>query len=125
MFAEELLAQDFGAFPDLVRAHAGERPDHPALIEGDATLTYSELAALMDRIAFALQRDGAGEAVAICARTSISYAAAFCGILAAGAAVAPLAPSSTAASLAMMIEDCAAIILFLDRETGEALEGVS
>src|SRR5271166_6023252 len=91
MSAEELLAQDFGAFPDLVRAHAGERPDHPALIEGDATLTYSELAARMDRIAFALQRDGvgAGEAVTICARTSISYAAAFCGILAAGAAVAP------------------------------------
>src|SRR5208282_5802323 len=126
MSAEELLAQDFGAFPDLVRAHAGERPDHPALTEGDATLTYSELAALMDRIAFALQRDGvsAGEAVAICARTSISYAAAFCGILAAGAAVAPLAPSSTAASLAMMIKDCGAKILFLDREIGRALEGL-
>jgi long-chain acyl-CoA synthetase len=127
MSAEALLAQDFGVFPDLIRAHARERPDHPALIEGDATLTYSGLAALMDQIAFALQRDGvsAGEAVAICARTSISYAAAFCGILAAGAAVAPLAPSSTAASLAMMIEDCAAKVLFLDRKMGEALEGVS
>ncbi len=126
MSVEELLAQDFGAFPDLIRAHAHERPDHAALIEGGATLTYRELAVLMDRIAFALQRDGvgAGEAVAICARASIPYAAAFCGILAAGAAVAPLAPSSTAASLAMMIEDCAAKVLFLDRETGEALEGV-
>jgi long-chain acyl-CoA synthetase len=126
MSVEELLAQDFGAFPDLIRAHAQERPDHAALIEGDATLTYRELAALMDRIAFALQRDGvgAGEAVAICARASIPYAAAFCGILAAGAAVAPLAPSSTAASLLMMIEDCAAKVLFLDRETGEALQGV-
>ncbi len=127
MSAEELLTQDFGVFPHLIRAHARERPDHPALIERDATLTYSGLAALMDQIAFALQREGvsAGEAVAICARTSISYAAAFCGILAAGAAVAPLAPSSTAASLAMMIDDCAAKVLFLDREMGEALEGVS
>ena len=127
MSAEELLAQDFGAFPDLIRAHARERPDHAALIEGDAILTYRELAALMDRIAFALQRDGvsAGEAVAICARASIPYSAVFCGVLAAGAAVAPLAPSSTAAGLAMMIEDCSAKILFLDRETGEALEGVS
>ncbi len=80
----------------------------------------------MDRIAFALQRDGvgAGEAVAICARASIPYAAVFCGVLAAGAAVAPLAPSSTAAALAMMIKDCSAKILFLDRETGEALESV-
>lgn len=126
MSVEELLAKDFGAFPDLIRAHARERPEHPALIEGDATLTYGELAALMDRIAFALQRDGvgAGEAVAICARASIPYAAAFCGILAAGAAVAPLAPSSTTASLTMMIEDCGAKILFLDRETGQALEGI-
>jgi long-chain acyl-CoA synthetase len=122
---EQLLAQEFGAFPDLIRAHARERPDHPALIEGEAILTYRELAALMDRIAFALQRDevGPGEAVAICARASIPYAAVFCGVLAAGAAVAPLAPSSTAASLARMIEDCAAKVLFLDRETGEALEG--
>src|SRR3984885_5697562 len=127
MSAEELLAQDFGAFPDLIRAHARERPDHAALIEGDAILTYRELAALMDRIAFALQRDGvsAGEAVAICARASIPYAAAFCGVLAAGAVVSPLAPSSTAAGLVMMIEDCSAKILFLDRETGEALETVS
>ena len=127
MSVEELLAQDFGSFPDLIRAHARDRPDHPALIEGDATLTYRELSALMDRIAFALQRDGvgAGEAVAICARASIPHAAAFCGVLAAGAAVAPLAPSSTAASLAMMIEDCAAKILFLDRETAEALKGAT
>ena len=46
----------------------------------------------MDRIAFALQRDGvsAGEAVAICARASIPYSAAFCGVLAAGAVVARL-----------------------------------
>jgi long-chain acyl-CoA synthetase len=124
MSAAELLAQEFGAFPDLIRAHARERPEHLALIEGDATLTYRELAALMDRIAFALQRDGAGEAVAICAQASIAYATAFCGILAAGAAVAPLAPSSTAASLGMMIEDCGAKILFLDRETGESLKGV-
>jgi long-chain acyl-CoA synthetase len=127
MSAEELLAQDFGAFPDLIRAHARERPDHAALIEGDAILTYRELAALMDRIAFSLQRDGVspGEAVAICARASVPYAAVFCGVLAAGAVVAPLSPSSTAAGLVMMIEDCSAKILFLDRETGEALEGVS
>jgi long-chain acyl-CoA synthetase len=126
MSAEELLAQDFGAFPDLIRAHARERPDHAALIEGDAILTYRELAALMDRIAFSLQRDGVipGDSVAICARTSIPYAAAFCGVLAAGAAVAPLAPSSTAGSLAMMIEDCHAKIFFLDQEAGQALKSV-
>jgi long-chain acyl-CoA synthetase len=125
MTAEELLASDFAALPDVIRAHARERADHPALIDGDEAITYGGLAALMDRIAFALQRDGvgAGEAVAICARTSIPYAAAFFGILAAGAAVALLAPSSTPASLAMMLKDSGAKLFLLDRETAEALKG--
>src|SRR5271165_1225141 len=104
MSVEDLLSCGFATLPDLVRAQAQERPNHLALVEGDATLTYRALAALMDRTAFALQRDGvgSGDAVAICARNSVPYAAAFCGILAAGAAVALLSPSSTAASLVMM-----------------------
>jgi acyl-CoA synthetase (AMP-forming)/AMP-acid ligase II len=124
MTAEGLLAGDFGNLPDLIRAYAAERPDHPSLIEGDQTLTYRGLAALMDRVAVALQREGvgAGDAVAICARTSINYGAAFCGILAAGAAVAPLAPSSTPASLMMMLKDSDARVFLLDRETAEILK---
>ncbi len=124
MSAEALFAREFGTLPELIRAHAAERPDHPALIEGDETLTYGGLAALMDRIAFALERDGvrSGDAVAIWAKTSINYVAAFCGVLAAGAAVAPLAPSSTAASLMMMLKDSDAGVFLLDRETAEALK---
>ena len=124
MSAEELLASDFAALPDLIRAHGSERPRHLALIEGDTELDYAGLAALMDRIVFALQRDGVrgGDAVAICARNSIAYAAAFCGILAAGAAVALLAPSSTPASLMMMLEDSGAKVFLLDGETGRALK---
>ena len=73
MPAETLLSGAFGALADLIRAHAAERPDHPALVEGSEKLTYGSLAALMDRIAVALQRDGVrgGDVVAICARTSI------------------------------------------------------
>ena len=126
MSAEERLRTNFETLPNLIRAHATERPNHPALIEGEKTLSYAALAALMDRIAFALQRDGVrnGDAAAICAPTSMQYGAAFCGILAAGAVVAPLAPSSTAASLMMMLKDSGAKVFFLDRETAEALEGV-
>ncbi len=125
MSAEQLLASNFAALPDLIRAHAAERPNQPALVEGDATLTYGGLAALMDRVSAALQRDGvgSGDAVAICVRTSLNYAAAFCGILAAGAAVAPLAPSSTPASLVMMLKDSGARLFLLDRETAELLKG--
>ncbi len=123
MTAEELLARDFGALPDLIRAYARERPDHPALIEGDETLTYGALGALMDRIAFALQRDGvgSGDVVAICVCASVRYGAAFLGALAAGAAVALLSPSSTPASLMLMLADSGAKAVFIDAETGEAL----
>jgi long-chain acyl-CoA synthetase len=125
--AEALLASPFAALPDIIRAHAAEHPDQLALVEGGEALTYGRLAALMDRIAFALQRDGAraGEAVAICARTSINYAAAFCGVLAAGAAVAPLAQSSTPTSLMMMLKDSGARVFMLDRETAKLLQGTS
>ena len=118
MTAEELFALDFCALPDLIRAHARERPDHPALIEGDETLTYGALALLIDRFAFALQRDGvaAGDAIAICARASIDYVAVFLGALRAGVAVAPLAPSSTPASLCRMLADCGAQAVLHRRE---------
>ncbi len=125
MTAEELLARDFGALPDLIRAYARERPDHPALIEGDETLTYGALAALMDRIAFALQRDGVanGDVVAICAQSLGPLCGSFLGGLAAGAAVALLAPSSSPASLMRMLKDSGAKAFFVDRETADALNG--
>ena len=64
MSADALLASSFAALPDIIRAHTGERPDHPALLEGGETLTFGRLTALMDRIAFASEHDGvrAGEA---------------------------------------------------------------
>jgi long-chain acyl-CoA synthetase len=125
MTPESLLASPFASLPDIIRAHASQRPDSHAVLEDDQSLTYRELAALMDRIAVALQREdvGRGDAVAICAKTSINYAAAFCSVLAAGAAVAPLAPSSTPATLLMMLRDCGAKVFLLDQETAKALRG--
>ena len=113
MSAEELLASGFAALPDLIRAHSRQRPNHLALVEGDATLTYGALAAMMDRIAFALQRDGvtSGDAVAICARNSVPYAAAFCGILAAGAAVAALIAVAAGITVAKGIAVAAVIAI--------------
>jgi acyl-CoA synthetase (AMP-forming)/AMP-acid ligase II len=124
---DELLARDFATLPEFIRAGAASHPDRAALIADERALTYRELAALMDRVAFALQRDGVAEggAAAICARSSIEYVVAFCGALAAGAAVAPLAPSSTPASLMLMLKDSGAKVFFLDRETAAATKDAS
>ncbi|RHW16279.1 4-coumarate--CoA ligase [Sphingomonas gilva] len=123
--AREILEGAFGTIPSLIRLHAVERPDAVALAMDGASMTYRRLNREMDRVAAGLQRDGIrpGEAVAIVSATSIPYAVAFLGILRAGAAAAPLAPSSTPESLAAMIGDCGARIVFVDADNAAALEG--
>ncbi|MGO4396197.1 class I adenylate-forming enzyme family protein [Variovorax sp. M-6] len=126
---EAAIHRDFGVIADLIRIHAQQAPERPALADAARELSYGGLDALMDRIAASLQRDGlgAGDAIAICAASSVRYAAVFLGALRAGIAVAPLAPGSTPASLARMIEDAEARVLFVDEASaaviGPAAEG--
>lgn len=118
--------REFGAFPELFRLQAQARPDHPAIVCGEEAISYCGLDALADRVAAALQRDGVAPrgVAAICASSSIPYAAIFAGTLRAGAAAAPLSPSSTPDQLAAMAEDCGASHLFLDAGTAAHLAPV-
>ena len=118
--------QEFGLVADMIRLHAERDPRHPALIDGRRTLDYGELDALMDRIAAALQRDGVRpqEAIAVCASASVEYAAIFLGALRAGVVVAPLAPSETAKSLAGMLADSGAKLLFVDAGTAASFAAI-
>jgi acyl-CoA synthetase (AMP-forming)/AMP-acid ligase II len=120
---ETAINREFGVIAELIHLHARQAPERPALADPERTLGYGELDALMDRIAASLQRDGlqAGDAIAVCAASSVNYAAIFLGALRAGVAVAPLAPGSTPASLARMIDDAGARILFVDAAAAETL----
>ncbi len=96
---------------------AAQRPTHVALRElADASLTYAELDAAMDRVAAALQRDGVQptRTIAICGANAIAYAVVYLGAIRAGVAVAPLPPSATPAALAAMLADSGARHLFVD-----------
>jgi acyl-CoA synthetase (AMP-forming)/AMP-acid ligase II len=112
----QLLEQPFATIPALIHAFAQEQPGHTALVHNARRMTYAELDVFMDRVAATLQRHGlkAGDAIAVCGSSSIEYAALYVGALRAGIAVAPLAPSSTPASLVTMIGDCGAKLLFID-----------
>ena len=119
----DLTQAEFGTVADAIHQHALRSPAQRALVEakgaggqGARALTYAQIDALMDRVAGALQRDGVlpGQAIAICAGTSMEYAAVFLGALRAGVVVAPLAPSSTPASLARMLADAEARLVFTD-----------
>jgi long-chain acyl-CoA synthetase len=112
----DITHRDFGVIADLIAEHAHSTPERAALIDNTQQLSYRELDALMSRIAASLQREGlkAGDAIAICAAMSVPYAALFLGALRAGVVVAPLAPGSTPASLARMVSDASARLLFTD-----------
>jgi long-chain acyl-CoA synthetase len=71
-----MISADYGVMGDILRARAEEAPNHPAVImETGEAVTYAQLDALTDRVSAALQRDGVqpGEAVAVCALSSIAY----------------------------------------------------
>jgi long-chain acyl-CoA synthetase len=108
---------------ETIREHARLRPTHAALVDASTSLDYASLDALMDRVAASLQRDGIapGDAIAVCAASSVRYAAIFLGALRAGVVVAPLAPSSTPASFASMLADAEARLLFVDAAALDAL----
>ena len=108
---------------DLIRMSAAGRGDHPALVCDGETVSYAAFDAMIDRFAAALQRDGVApeDVVAICAAGSIRYAVAFFGALRAGAAVAPLSPSSHPDALAGMIDNAGAKVVLLDAAARDLL----
>lgn len=121
----EYVRRDFGTFFELFAMQAAARPDHIAIYCNDRSVTYRELDALADRVASGLQRDGvvSGGVAAICASSSIEYAAIFIGVLRAGAAISPLSPSSTPRQLEAMLADNGASHLFLDAGVSTLLAG--
>ena len=123
MPATDLLEQPFGTISELIACAARDRPDQRALIQDARAIDFRELDRLMDRVAVGLVRTGVrpGEAIAICAATSIEYAVVFLGAVRAGVAVAPLAPSSGEESLARMVADCGAKLVFVDATTAQAV----
>jgi long-chain acyl-CoA synthetase len=123
---DEVLAREFATVAELIRAHASARPDHAALAHEKRTVTYSALDRWVDRVASALQREGVGPGgtVAVAAAPTLDYVAIFLGSLRAGVAVAPLPTSSTPQTLAAMIVDAGARILFLDRASADAMAAV-
>ena len=112
----EYVSRPFGTFSELFHLQSEAAPDRIAIICNDERITYRELDALVDRVASGLQRDGLPSAgvVAICAESSIDYAAVFIGTLRAGGTVSPLSPSATPDQLLAMLADSGATHLFVD-----------
>ena len=121
----ELLDSDFATLPDLVRAHAVERPDAVAAADPARRLSWSELDQLTDRIAARLQQDGfaKGDRTAIAGLNSVEQMAVILGTLRAGGIAGLVTNSATGEQMAAMIADTGARHLFLDHAAQASLEG--
>lgn len=110
------LQQDFGSFAALINAHGVNQPERVALRDEDHELTWSETAALVNRIAAQLQAEGLqrGQAVSILGATTVQYALVYLAAIVAGGCAAPLTTSATPTQLAAMMADSGASHLFID-----------
>jgi long-chain acyl-CoA synthetase len=105
---------------------ARERPDAVAIVDERREATWSELGAAVAATGKALAGMGLerGARVAMVAGNSIEYVEAFFGALHGGFCAVPLPTLASAETLALMLEDCGAAVLFASaayRDVAESL----
>ena len=108
----EAFPQD-ATLADLVEAQAERTPSAVALLHEDEALTYAELDARANRLAWALQDAGVGPDVpaGLLLQRSTALAVGLLAILKAGGACLPLDPAQPPRRLAQMLDDSSAPVL--------------
>jgi amino acid adenylation domain-containing protein len=107
---------DEASIPALFEAEAARRPDAPAIVDGDATLTYGELNARANQLAHWL-RERAPQLpprIGVCLERGRDLVIAMLGILKAGAAYMPLDPALPRERLMLMQDDAALSLVVTD-----------
>jgi amino acid adenylation domain-containing protein len=94
-------------------ATAEARPDHPAVVDGERSLTYGELAAAARRVATTLVDLGVarGDRVGVWLPKSPEAVTAIYGVLLAGAAYVPVDPKAPVARGARILSDSGATVV--------------
>jgi amino acid adenylation domain-containing protein len=90
----------------LFALQVASRPQAPAVVQGDETLSYLELDQRARRLAALLPGLAPGTPVAFCLPQGIDMIVAMLAILQAGGAYLPLDPAFPAARLAFMVAEC-------------------
>ncbi|HEX2187714.1 MAG TPA: condensation domain-containing protein, partial [Longimicrobiaceae bacterium] len=96
---------------ELVAEQARRRPEAPAVVCGDAVLTYADLDARADALAAELRRRGVGpeSRAAVRLERTPEMVVAQLAILKAGAAYLPIDPATPAERVAFMLADAGAV----------------
>ena len=113
----------FQPFIDMIAAHAAAMPANVAFRMEDNTLTWQTLFDRVRSVARALVANGVqpGDRVALLGPPSLAYVECLFGIVTARACVVPLPASASADTLATMLADSDARMLFGDPAVGDLL----
>nr|WP_223243498.1 non-ribosomal peptide synthetase [Streptomyces sp. CBMA123] len=103
--------------------HAERAPDRTAVVADDGTLSYGELNARANRLAWRLRDVGVGPdtLVGICVERSAEMIVGLLGILKAGGAYVPIDPGYPAERLDFMLRDSAVPVLVTQRRLVDRL----
>lgn len=114
-FSPRVGDEPFEPLAERIQAYAMSQPDQVAIHDQGHAVTWRELLARANAIAFRLQAQGLepGDKVAGLSENSASYVALYLGVLAAGGCMVPLSPMASDEALAMMIDDSDARFLFV------------
>ncbi len=111
--------------PDLVAAQLARSPDATAVVDTGTRLSYRDLDAATDRLAYRLRALGAGPdgLVGICVERGVDLVVGMLGVLKTGAAYLPLDPDHPADRLALILADAAVPLLVVGGRAAGALPG--
>lgn len=111
---------------DVVRVHGRERPDAPALIVDNRTITFGELDALSSRAAqaFAAAGIGAGDRVAFLDRNGAEFFIAMFGLAKLGAVGVPVNWRLAPPEIAHILADCGAAAVVVGADFFATIEAV-
>jgi amino acid adenylation domain-containing protein len=100
---------------DLIEEQLRRRPDAPAVVSAEGTLTYREIGRWRDRVAAHLDRAGVpGGVVAVRLRRDVPLIPVLLGVLKAGAAYLPLLPDLPATRVAALVSETAPAAVVAD-----------
>ena len=108
----------FTSVRERIAGHGVHAADRVAVSGPDATLTYGELDDRADRLAAALQADGAGpgSCVAVLLSRSARYVLAAAAVMKTGAAYLPLDPATPADRIAYILGDAGTAAVLTDHD---------
>lgn len=111
---------------DPIAQHAQDRPDAKALVQGDRSVTWSQLDRRANQAARMLQRQGvvAGDRVAVALRNSIEFFELIGGAGRLGATVMPVSYRNKRDEVEYLVDDAKASVVVGEPDIAEAFAGL-